>query len=278
MSATGTNPRVAKLSGSITWAGGDNFFGYAVCGIVLPPTHSYPVIACQNRYSTQRIPQWSVIPIQNGSFTNGGGLIYNDDIVPLNTSYVIYYYDESMTLIGAPSTTSDYFYANAGTITPPVYTLTPPALNLDIPVPNTTSQGYSEVVVKRRHYTVDYAAPLFATDATTIQIPIFDLPARAKIWALEVILTSAFAGTGVTSATLTVGDGSDNQFYMYEEIDCMDTPAADNFTDVSMYKAPSQNASTMYAVFTFNVNAGDGDTTILTSGAVRVTITYTENG
>lgn len=278
MSATGTNPRVAKLSGSVTWAGGDNFFGYAVCGIVLPPTHSYPVIGCQNRYSTQRIPQWSVIPIQNGSFTNGGGLIYNADIVPLNTSYVIYYYDESMTLIGAPSTTSDYFYANAGTITPPVYTLTPPALNLDIPVPNTTSQGYSEVVVKRRHYVVDYAAPQFIAATQEIQVPIFDLPARAKIWALEVILTSAFTGTGITTATLTVGDGTDDQYYMFDAVDLTDTPAADNFTDVSMYKAPSQNASTMYGVFTFNVAAGSGTATVLTAGAVRFTITYTENG
>lgn len=278
MSAQGSNPRVAKLSGTIQWSDNTNFYGYAVFGIVLPPSHSYPVIATQNRFNSQRIPQWSIVPIQNGAYLDGSGLIYNADIIPRNTAYVVYYYDEAMVLVGAPSTTADYFYANAGTITPPVYTLTPTALNLDIPVPNTTSQGYSEVTVKRRHYVVDFNAPQFITSDLEIQVPIFDLAPNVKIWALEACLTEAFAGTGITSATLTVGDGSDDQFYMFETYDMMGTPGAENFVDVSMYKAPSLDASTMYAVFTFNTNAGDDNTTVLTAGAVRFTITYTENG
>lgn len=268
--------RVAKLSGIVNWSDNTAFEGYAVVGIVLPPTHSYATIAYPSRYNQQRIPQWCTIPISNGVFDNTVGLVYNADVSPRNTAYVIYYYDENGVLIGAPQTTSDYFYATSGTATPPLYTLSPASLNLQIPAPSVTSSTFSEVTVLSRNYTVDFNAPLFATASAEIQIPIFDLLPNYKIWALEVVPTEAFAGTGVTTATLTVGDGTDDIFYLQGPEDLTAAPSATNFVDVSMYKSPSLNSSAMYAVFTFNVNAGDDNTTVLTTGAVRFRITYTE--
>ena len=78
--------RVAKLSGTVNWSDNTAFEGYAVVGLVLPPTHSYATISYPSRYNQQRIPQWCTVPISNGVFDNTVGLVYNADVSPRNTA------------------------------------------------------------------------------------------------------------------------------------------------------------------------------------------------
>lgn len=131
------NPRVGKLTGTISWSDGSLFNGFAVIGLVLPTSggNPWPELSIEPNSPQQRIPIWSTIPISAGAFNTSVGLWYNEDIDPPNTKYAIYYYDSSLEQVGAPSSASDFFTITAATTTPPTYTLTVPIAGTVVPDP-----------------------------------------------------------------------------------------------------------------------------------------------
>jgi hypothetical protein len=112
------------LSGTVQWSDGVNFDGYVKVEVVFPtgwtnlfkktsPTGTTPV----------KLPEWCVIPIEDGSFLQEVGLYYNSDMTPHNTKYQATYYDKTLTQVGATTAT---FSVTSDTTTPPIPTLTAP--------------------------------------------------------------------------------------------------------------------------------------------------------
>ena len=132
-----TAPRVAKLSGTITWSDGSNFNGFAVIGLVFPTSggNNWPALTIEPNSPKQEIPQWTAVPIVDGSFNNQIGLWYNTDIDPPNTKYAIWYLDAAYKYVGSPTNSSDFFQVTADPTAPPTYTLTVPIAGTTVPTP-----------------------------------------------------------------------------------------------------------------------------------------------
>jgi hypothetical protein len=131
-------PRVAKLAGTINWSDATDFSGYAVFGLVLPAKSGggadWPYVSRGAQTPDPvRIPQWFVIPIEEGTFNQALGLFFNADIVPQNSQYVVYYYDKNLVSIASDVTP---FSVTADPYTPVVPTLTAPVAGSTIPVPD----------------------------------------------------------------------------------------------------------------------------------------------
>lgn len=132
-------PRVAKLSGQVLWADSKPFNGYFVVGLVLPSDGAadWPYLGRGPGTSSIavkiRIPSWFTVPIENGVFNQTAGLFFNDDMVPHNSQYQGYYYDDTLKQIVGPTTT---FTVTADPTTPPIPTLTAPLTGSTTPVPD----------------------------------------------------------------------------------------------------------------------------------------------
>jgi len=273
-----STPRVAKLSGTITWSDGTLFSGYGIVMLVRPGgSNQYPYLALNPGDPRQRIPDRAVIRIQDGQFSQNEGIFYNADLNPPNSAYVIYYYDLTLEeQLAGPTTSADFFYANAASITPPTYTLPVPALTLTIPSPE-SEETTIEVIPVTRRISIDYGHALFKTAATTVAVPLLTLPVRGNVTAITLQTVSAFAGTGVSSLTVTLGDGTTSDFYTDQSYDLLATPSNTNFQKYDAHKAPSLGSSVVYAHVTGNTNFGTGSSTVLTGGQVDFIITYSQD-
>lgn len=273
-----STPRVSKLSGTITWSDGTLFSGYAIVMLVRPGgSNQYPYLALNPGDPRQRIPDRAVIRIQDGAFSQNEGIFYNADLNPPNSAYVIYYYDLTLEeQLAGPTTSADFFYANAASVTPPTYTLPVPSLTLTIPSPE-SEETTTEVIPVTRRISIDYGHALFKTAATTVTIPLLTLPVRGNVNAITIQSVAAFAGTGISAMTLTVGDGTTADFYTDQSYDLRAAPSSTNFQKYDSHKAPSLGSSVVYAHVTANTNFGTGSATVLTAGQVDFVITYTQD-
>ena len=71
--------------------------------------------------------------------------------------------------------------------------------NESVTLPNGAVPGCSK-------YTVPYSNAAFQAAATTADVSLFTLPARAKLLGVNIKSSTAFAGTGITSTTVSVGN------------------------------------------------------------------------
>ena len=122
------NLRASKLQGTIQWDDGTDFTGYAKFVVSMPTDASAQEWTGLFRIPGATItpielPQWVVIPITTGSFSQSVGLIFNEDMVPYNTKYTATYYDQTLKEIAGPTAT---FSVTASETTPPVPTLPAP--------------------------------------------------------------------------------------------------------------------------------------------------------
>ena len=138
-----------------------------------------------------------------------------------------------------------------------------------------------ESMIQFLTYTVDYSAGEFQQNANAVDIELFELPANAKITGITVKHSSAFAGSGITAMSVSlgskVGTVVDPEFYAMP-FDVAQTPASDKFHDADMFLSKVSTAHKVVARFTANANVGTGSATNLTSGSVTIRVGYVPFG
>jgi len=117
-------------------------------------------------------------------------------------------------------------------------------------------------------YTVTFANAAFQAAATEVSIVLGEMPANGRIEEL-VVDHAAFAGTGITSFTCSLGDGTNHTIY---------APALNLFaaagTSVTHQDGGSfsalKAAHNLTLRCTANANVGDGAATVLTAGRLDI--------
>jgi hypothetical protein len=119
-----TTPRISKLTGTVQWDDGVNFDGYVKIAVAFPTgwTELFKKSA-PAAITSVKLPEWSIIPIEDGLFSQEVGVYYNSDMTPHNTKYNATYYDRTLTEIAGPTAN---FVASSVTTAPPIPTLTAP--------------------------------------------------------------------------------------------------------------------------------------------------------
>ena len=117
-------------------------------------------------------------------------------------------------------------------------------------------------------YSVAYSNAAFSAAASSVPVTLAALPARGKILGVNIKHSTAFAGTGVTSVVVSVGDGNTPYNQYASQFDIFQAVSATAFQDSSQFKTTTMAASNIVAWFTANVNFG----TVLTAGAVDISI------
>lgn len=129
--------RVARANapGGVNWSNGKPFNGFILIGVV-PPTSGgsdWPSVSFGFLDSSQRLPPFYVIKINNGVFDSSAAVFYNADLIPENVVYVAWYYDANKRMIAGPTT---QFTVSSDPFTPPIPTLTAPSSGSNPPQPN----------------------------------------------------------------------------------------------------------------------------------------------
>jgi hypothetical protein len=118
-----TTPRISKLTGTVQWDDGENFDGYVKVALALPSGWTEVTKKSNQGIAPVTLPLWSVIPIEDGSFSQEVGLYYNSDMTPHNSKYNATYYDKTLTQV---ATTTANFVVSAETTAVPIPTLPAP--------------------------------------------------------------------------------------------------------------------------------------------------------
>ena len=126
--------------------------------------------------------------------------------------------------------------------------------------------GYAPVWTK---YTKTYADAAFLAAASAVSIELGTLPASTVVHAIRLKHSTAFAGTGITSLTCSVGDGTTHDLFLA----AVDVFAAVGNTALGIDGGASQPtiaSQTLTLRCTANTNVGDGGATVLTAGSLTV--------
>lgn len=118
-----------------------------------------------------------------------------------------------------------------------------------------------------------YTDNIFKAAATTVTKTLVALPAHAVVEAIRVKSSAAFAGTAVTSCTLSLGDGTTADIFAPAYTLTAVVGNTNIYTDGGAF-AVSDAATNLVASVTCNVNTGSGSATILSAGGVDVHVKY----
>ena len=124
-----------------------------------------------------------------------------------------------------------------------------------------------------KSYTIPYTDAAFKAAATAVSVVLFELPAKGAIEGIRLKHSVAFAGTGITSVTCSLGDGTSHTAY---------APAFDVFQAVSNTAqawdggaySTTAAAHNVTARCTANVNFGNGSATVLTAGSLDLHVQW----
>jgi hypothetical protein len=118
-------------------------------------------------------------------------------------------------------------------------------------------------------YTVAYSNAAFLAAATAVSVTLVALPANVAVEGIRIKHSTAFAGTAVSSATVSLGDGTTHTGYA----NAFDVFAAvantTQYWDGGAYSMTAAGHN-LVARFTANTNFGDGGATVLTAGSVDI--------
>ncbi len=125
-----TPPQSTKITSAsnVLWSSGALFSGYILLGLALPTDALGYQWAELRLYGTsQRLPEWTVIPIVEGVIDNNTSIFLTSQLDPPNTRYVAYWYDNTWKRI--------YPYPigvlpTAFTVSTNPYIITPPTLTV----------------------------------------------------------------------------------------------------------------------------------------------------
>lgn len=129
-------PRVGKLlPSSVVWSDGTPFNGFYLFALVPPILLGTQVAQFALNTTTPkfRIPQYTIIPITNGTPDTTIGLLYNADIDPPTSKYIGFIFDVTRNMIDGPST---QFVVNTSNFAAPTFITTAPTLLGDNPIPD----------------------------------------------------------------------------------------------------------------------------------------------
>lgn len=129
------------------------------------------------------------------------------------------------------------------------------------------SQGGTVPTWQKVTKTFEDAAFLAAASAVSIELG--TLPASTVVHAIRLKHGTAFAGTGITSMTCSVGDGTTHDLFLA----AVDVFAAVGNTALGIDGGASQPtiaAQTLTLRCTANTDVGDGAATVLTAGSLTV--------
>lgn len=140
----------------------------------------------------------------------------------------------------------------------------------NLAVVGTVSAAPGGTVPACAKYTVPYTNAAFFTAATGVDVTLFALPARGKLIGVNIKHSVAFAGTAVSSTTVSVGDGASTYDQYASAYDIFQAVGDTVFQDSSQFKSTTMAASNVKARFTANTNFGTGAATVLTAGSVDV--------
>jgi hypothetical protein len=118
-------------------------------------------------------------------------------------------------------------------------------------------------------YTVAHTNAAFIVASATATVTLATIPASGQITGLRIKHSVAFAGTAVTSATVSLGDGTTVNIYA-AACDVFVAPGDTVLRDDGGAFATTAASHSLAATFTANTNWGDGGATVLTAGSVVV--------
>lgn len=119
-----------------------------------------------------------------------------------------------------------------------------------------------------KKFTIDYT-DLTATAATSKAQALWTLPAGAKITAVNIYHTTAFAGTSITAMTVSVGK-SGTATHFTATLDIFAAVADSGVLETAMFKSGQKTALPVIATFT----ATGANLTALTAGQVVIEVYY----
>jgi len=105
-------------------------------------------------------------------------------------------------------------------------------------------------------YTVAYDNAAFTAGATTANVTIASLPAYAKVTGVTIKHSAPFVGAGMTTTTVSLGDGSNHTAYSTPAFDIAQASADTTFQDTAQYKSTTMAGSNLVAHFLADVNFG----------------------
>jgi trimeric autotransporter adhesin len=118
-------------------------------------------------------------------------------------------------------------------------------------------------------YTVTYSNAAFLTAATAVSVTLAALPAHVVVEGIRMKHSVAWAGTAVSSATVSLGDGTTHTGYA-NAFDILQSVAnTTQYWDGGAYSM-TDAAHNLVARFTANTNFGNGAATVLTAGSVDI--------
>jgi hypothetical protein len=128
-------------------------------------------------------------------------------------------------------------------------------------------QGGGESVWNK--YTITWENAAFKANAAAVSVALALLPANTVVEAIKVKQSVAFAGTGISSVTMSLGDGSAHTAYTTAH-NVLTAVSATAHQLTSGPKSATSAAHTLTARFTGNVAVGDDTDTVLTAGSVTI--------
>jgi hypothetical protein len=123
--------------------------------------------------------------------------------------------------------------------------------------------------------TYNFSDALFKTASTTLTNSPVTFTVPTAICGLTVNVSAAFAGTGITTLTVQAGSSvNDTPQTAFSLPFSMLTPVSPGYSLTNQLKLTTTANYSLNVVFTSNVNFGNGTTSVLTGGQVKVSYCY----
>jgi len=130
-----------------------------------------------------------------------------------------------------------------------------------------------------RTYTVDYLDADFKVADTDVDIILATLAARAKIVGITIKHSVAWRGTGASSMTVSIGDGSGSCDQYVSAFDIYQAVGNTTFSDTALFKSTTMASSNIVARLICDTDVGDETVSIsAATNASPVEFTSTAHG
>ena len=137
---------------------------------------------------------------------------------------------------------------------------------------NATTPGGS-VSIWKAYGPYLYTNSAFIAASTTATITVATLPANVSVDKVYVKTSEAFAGTGITSATCSLGVSGDTDYYL-SPVDVFQAVANTTLFTIGGSRAYSSASHDLILSCVSNTNWGNGSATVATAGGLAVYVSF----
>lgn len=132
-------------------------------------------------------------------------------------------------------------------------------------------------MIRFESFEINAGAQAFEAASNTVDVTLLNLPVNAKVVGVSIRHSVPFAGTGISSVSVSIG-ASDNSivdpdFYSMP-YDVSQAQSPTTFHDAIMFLSKTSESHDVIARFTADGNFGTGSDTNLTDGSVTISIGY----